>query len=158
MVSRISFCSHLRNLCSLRNDIIGPLQVQTDASKLQTQARTATIKPSRPSLSLLLAFFLFFLPSFLRVLKRSQRKVTEMSFLALRYLSVCPYGRFRQPSQGISWYLMLGGLTDICRYVAFLVNTLRTGEAYLRFYITTVQDGWRKSAFLTRAFFPTQYT
>ena len=32
-------------------------------------------------------------------------------------------------------------------------NTLRTGEAYLRFYIITVQDGWRKSAFLTRACF-----
>ena len=34
------------------------------------------------------------------------------------------------------------------------VNTLRTGDADLRFYITTVQDGWRKSAFLTRFFFP----
>ena len=34
------------------------------------------------------------------------------------------------------------------------VNTLRTGDADLRFYITTVQDGWRKSAFLTRACFP----
>ena len=33
-------------------------------------------------------------------------------------------------------------------------NTLRTGEADLRFYITTVQDGWRKSAFLIRACFP----
>ena len=33
-------------------------------------------------------------------------------------------------------------------------NMLRTGDAYLRFYITTVQDGWRKSAFLTRACFP----
>ena len=34
------------------------------------------------------------------------------------------------------------------------VNTLRTGDADLRFYITTVQDGWRKFAFLTRACFP----
>ena len=34
------------------------------------------------------------------------------------------------------------------------VNTLRTGDADLRFYITTVQDGWRKSAFLKRACFP----
>ena len=34
------------------------------------------------------------------------------------------------------------------------VNTLRTGDADLRFYITTVQDGWRKSAFLTRVCFP----
>ena len=33
-------------------------------------------------------------------------------------------------------------------------NTLRTGDADLRFYITTVQDGWHKSAFLTRACFP----
>ena len=36
----------------------------------------------------------------------------------------------------------------------FHFNTLRTGDADLRFYITTVQDGWRKSAFLTRACFP----
>ena len=34
------------------------------------------------------------------------------------------------------------------------LNTLRTGDADLRFYITTVQDGWRKSAFLRRACFP----
>jgi len=34
------------------------------------------------------------------------------------------------------------------------VNTLRRDEADLRFYITTVQDGWCKSAFLTRACFP----
>ena len=34
------------------------------------------------------------------------------------------------------------------------VNTLRKDDGDLRFYITTVQDGWRKSAFLTRACFP----
>ena len=34
------------------------------------------------------------------------------------------------------------------------INTLRRGDADLRFYITTVQDGWRKSAFLTSACFP----
>jgi hypothetical protein len=34
------------------------------------------------------------------------------------------------------------------------VNTLRTGDADLRLYITTVKDGWRKSAFLTSAWFP----
>ena len=34
------------------------------------------------------------------------------------------------------------------------INTLRTVDANLRFYITTVQDGWCKSAFLTRACFP----
>ena len=36
----------------------------------------------------------------------------------------------------------------------YYVNALRTGDADLRFYITTVQDGWRKYAFLTRACFP----
>ena len=34
------------------------------------------------------------------------------------------------------------------------INTFRTGDADLCFYITTVQDGWCKSAFLTRACFP----
>ena len=38
--------------------------------------------------------------------------------------------------------------------VIHVFNTLRTGDADLRFYITTVQDGWCKSAFLTRACFP----
>ena len=33
------------------------------------------------------------------------------------------------------------------------INTLWTGDADLRLYITIVQDGWRKSAFLTRASF-----
>ena len=31
-----------------------------------------------------------------------------------------------------------------------IVNTLRRGDADLRFYVTTVQDGWRRFAFLTR--------
>jgi len=30
------------------------------------------------------------------------------------------------------------------------INTLRTGDADLCFYVTTVQDGWRRFAFLTR--------
>jgi hypothetical protein len=34
------------------------------------------------------------------------------------------------------------------------LNTLRTGDADLRLYITTVQDGWCRSAFLTSAWFP----
>jgi hypothetical protein len=34
------------------------------------------------------------------------------------------------------------------------INTLWMGDADLRLYITTVQDGWCKSAFLTRAWFP----
>ena len=38
--------------------------------------------------------------------------------------------------------------------VMYEFNTLWTGDADLRLYITTVQDGWRKSAFLTRAWFP----
>jgi len=39
-------------------------------------------------------------------------------------------------------------------FSSIAVNTLRTGDADLRFYITNVQDGWRKSAFLTRPCFP----
>jgi hypothetical protein len=34
------------------------------------------------------------------------------------------------------------------------INTLWTGEADLRLHITTVQDGCRKSAFLTSTWFP----
>ena len=45
--------------------------------------------------------------------------------------------------------------TFICtHYFTNPLNTLRTGDADLRLYITTVQDGWRNSAFLTRAWFP----
>ena len=32
----------------------------------------------------------------------------------------------------------------------YYVNTLRTGDADLRFYVPTVQDEWRRFAFLTR--------
>ena len=42
----------------------------------------------------------------------------------------------------------------VCYMFLHVFNTLRTGDADLSFYITTVQDGWRKSAFLTRACFP----
>jgi len=35
-----------------------------------------------------------------------------------------------------------------------MINTLWTGDADLRLYISTVQDGLRKFAFLTRALFP----
>jgi hypothetical protein len=34
------------------------------------------------------------------------------------------------------------------------LNTLWTGDADLRLHIITVQDGWHKSAFLTRGWFP----
>ena len=44
-----------------------------------------------------------------------------------------------------------GRVTQIC---VFTLQLCKTGDANLRFYITTVQDGWRKSAFLTRACFP----
>jgi len=45
-------------------------------------------------------------------------------------------------------------MSQLCHQYTYVFNTLRTGDADLRFYITTVQDGWRKSAFLTRACFP----
>ena len=45
-------------------------------------------------------------------------------------------------------------VADVCIDNPGNINTLRTGDAHLRFYITTVQDGWGKSAFLTRACFP----
>ena len=46
-------------------------------------------------------------------------------------------------------------LYKILQYSHYSIfNTLRTGDADLRFYITTVQDGWRKYAFLTCASFP----
>jgi hypothetical protein len=35
-----------------------------------------------------------------------------------------------------------------------ILNTLRMGDADLHLYITTVQDGWCTSAFLTHAWFP----
>ena len=34
--------------------------------------------------------------------------------------------------------------------INFCFNTLRTGDADLRFYVTTLQDGWGRFAFLTR--------
>jgi hypothetical protein len=44
--------------------------------------------------------------------------------------------------------------TNLMHKFIYYLNTLRTGDADLRFYITTVRDGWRKSAFLTRAWCP----
>ena len=43
-------------------------------------------------------------------------------------------------------------LGNLNNYVG--INTLWTGDADLRLYITTVQDGWCTSAFLKRAWFP----
>ena len=42
-------------------------------------------------------------------------------------------------------------MTQIC---VFTLQLRKTDDANLRFYITTVQDGWRKPVFLTRACFP----
>ena len=50
--------------------------------------------------------------------------------------------------------LFVNVIANIFQQLLFMINTLRTGDADLRFYITTVQDGWRKSAFVTRACFP----
>ena len=54
------------------------------------------------------------------------------------------------------WRLRLG-IPAIIYHSGFF-NTLRTGDANLRFYITTVQDGWGKSAFLHALVFRAQYT
>ena len=48
---------------------------------------------------------------------------------------------------------LFGAVVPFTQNIVFH-TTLRTGDADLRFYITTVQDGWRKSAFITRACFP----
>ena len=53
------------------------------------------------------------------------------------FISVC---------KRVWWFLFKAEPTDL--------NTLRTGDADLRLYIKTVQNGWRKFAFLTRACFP----
>ena len=46
-------------------------------------------------------------------------------------------------------------LTPSVKYRNYVIfNTVRTGDADLRFDVTTVQDGRRKSAFLTRACVP----
>ena len=60
------------------------------------------------------------------------------------------YLRFK----GVCFTCVLRSFVHTWNLILASVNTLRTGDAVLRFYITTVQDGWRKSAFLTRACFP----
>ena len=54
----------------------------------------------------------------------------------------------------LEWSDLGPSLIRLKNAVAVQVNTLRTGDADLRLHITTVHDGWRKSAFLTRAWFP----
>ena len=51
----------------------------------------------------------------------------------------CSFVLLVKPSRQMTWYY---------------VNILKTGDADLRFYVTAMQDGWYKSAFLTRACFP----
>jgi len=45
-------------------------------------------------------------------------------------------------------------LRTVLRLPRFLINTLWTGDADLCLCITTVEDGWCTSAFLTHAWFP----
>ena len=72
-----------------------------------------------------------------------------------------------RPTLNTSWlHYIISAAKTVCKLYASviyglkyklrqqIINTLRTGDADLRFYITTVQDGWCKSAFLTRACFP----
>ena len=73
--------------------------------------------------------------------------------LSIRSSHRNPVRIFNTPIRAIcsTNFILLGLITWI---ILTYINTLRTGDADLRFYITTVQDGWRKSAFLTRACFP----
>ena len=69
----------------------------------------------------------------------------------LRNIGVCPTKHESSHHWRWSCYWRLWG-PQIVQFAA--LNTLWTGDADLRLYITTVQDGWSKSAFLTRASFP----
>jgi hypothetical protein len=51
-------------------------------------------------------------------------------------------------------YMLAEKLTQWYQYHHPLLNALWTGDSDLRLYITTVQDGRRKSASLNRAWFP----
>ena len=66
---------------------------------------------------------------------RSQSKDNFRYFSLLLYCAACCFSLFSYCSNS-------------CTSLHF--NTLRTGDADLRFYITTVQDGWSRFAFLTR--------
>ena len=69
--------------------------------------------------------------------RQSEPHLRVSSFLAAIVPPLCFFG------------LLLGLMVGMCAF-----NTLRTDDADLRFYITIVQDGWRKSAFLKSAWFP----
>ena len=85
-------------------------------------------------------------------------KQRMVSSISIRVLVVCRYtawvrtdcrGKVVGRASWLEWELTVGG-----RLLVGRLNTLWTDDADLRLYITTVQDGWRKSAFLTRAWFP----
>jgi hypothetical protein len=74
--------------------------------------------------------------------------------------SKCSFSWFRGGLQFNVWWWRPPGILRIPSTLCArrrVLNTLRTGDANLRFFrfcITTVKDEWRKSAFLTRAWFP----
>ena len=82
------------------------------------------------------------------------RRVLKISKSNNFVMSVRPNGTTLLLLDGFSWHFILKYFLKTCRDNSDLINTLRTGDADLRFYIKTVQDGWNKSAFLTRASFP----
>ena len=97
------------------------------------------------------------------------RKSRDIWMLMLRYINRCTLkyqcrlyrvnGQRHLTFQPWSCWRLLDviptRLANSClSYWSTRLNTLRTGDADLRFYITTVQDWWRKSAFLTCACFP----
>ena len=69
-------------------------------------------------------------------------------------------GKFRSTSFSSSWWTsfhnffwqspLFHSLDMSIPLKLFGFKALRTGDADLRFYVTTVQDGWRRFAFLTR--------
>ena len=59
-----------------------------------------------------------------------------------------PYSQVRHLTLSLASWIQVHTVPSYFCQVHF--NTLRTGDEDLRYYITTVQDGWRKSAFLTR--------
>ena len=96
-------------------------------------------------------------------------KLVHLVGFIIRHLSWCTVTRTSNPmSTSVPYILWWKSLRykhstneQTCKTHGILkrwkectVNTLRTGDADLRFYITTVQDGWHKSPFLTSACFP----
>ena len=77
----------------------------------------------------------------------------NVSILIIKFLEEIFARKYRWPTSIHNRYV-LTALSITCLLYLLAFNTLRAGEADLRFYITTVQDGWRKSAFLTRTCFP----